>query len=51
MRLYELCLVGRWYRDALEGRGGGGEPADQLLRRIENVLGRARAASARREKA
>ncbi|XXX81446.1 phosphotransferase [Sorangium sp. So ce134] len=44
VHLYELCLVGRWYRDALEGKGGGAPP-DQVLRHVENVLRRARAAS------
>ncbi|WP_437737411.1 phosphotransferase family protein [Sorangium sp. So ce1335] len=42
--LYELCLLGRWYREALEG-GGEGEPPDQSLRHLENALRRARAAS------
>ncbi|WP_437320777.1 phosphotransferase family protein [Sorangium sp. So ce385] len=46
VHLYELCLVGRWYRNAIDGMGdGGGEPPDQLLRRVENVFRRARAAS------
>lgn len=44
VHLYELCLLGRWYREALEGEGDGGPP-DQLLRQLENVLRRARAAS------
>ncbi|WP_433936419.1 phosphotransferase family protein [Sorangium cellulosum] len=47
VHLYELCLVGRWYREALEGDGGG-EPPGQLLWRLESLLRRARAASARR---
>ncbi|KYF73879.1 phosphotransferase family protein [Sorangium cellulosum] len=44
VHLYELCLVGRWYREALEGDAGG-EPPDQLLRRLESLLRRARGAS------
>ncbi|WP_437310940.1 phosphotransferase family protein [Sorangium sp. So ce388] len=48
VRLYELCLAGRWYRNALEGKGGG-EPPDQSLRYVERVLRRARAASGGRE--
>ncbi|WP_438010666.1 aminoglycoside phosphotransferase family protein [Sorangium sp. So ce321] len=48
VRLYELCLAGRWYRNALEGKGGG-EPPDQSLRHVERVLRRARAASGGRE--
>ncbi|XXT25276.1 aminoglycoside phosphotransferase family protein [Sorangium sp. So ce429] len=48
VHLYELCLAGRWYRNALEGKGGG-EPPDQSLRHVENVLRRARAASGGRE--
>jgi aminoglycoside phosphotransferase (APT) family kinase protein len=47
VHLYELCLAGRWYREALEGANPQ-EPADQALRRVEQVLGRARAAVARR---
>ncbi|WP_438020358.1 hypothetical protein WMF18_15350 [Sorangium sp. So ce315] len=47
VHLYELCLVGRWYREALEGEGHE-EPPDQLLRRIDNLLRRARAASGAR---
>ncbi|MGK3982615.1 phosphotransferase [Sorangium sp. So ce136] len=48
VRLYELCLAGRWHRNALEGKGGG-EPPDQSLRHVESVLRRARAASGGRE--
>ncbi|WP_437931229.1 phosphotransferase [Sorangium sp. So ce291] len=48
VHLYELCLAGRWYRNALEGKGGG-EPPDQSLRRVETVLRRARAAGRGRE--
>ncbi|KYF69686.1 hypothetical protein BE11_35790 [Sorangium cellulosum] len=44
VHLYELCLVGRWYREALEGDGGG-EPPDQRLRRLESLLRRARGTS------
>ncbi|WP_437728226.1 phosphotransferase family protein [Sorangium sp. So ce861] len=51
VHLYELCLVGRWYRNAIEGKDdGGGEPPDQLLRRVENLFRRARAASGGRGK-
>jgi hypothetical protein len=46
VHLHELCLAGRWYREALEGASAR-EPADQALRRVEQVLGRARAAAAR----
>lgn len=43
VHFHELCLAGRWYREALEGASAR-EPADQALRRVEQVLGRARAA-------
>ncbi len=46
VHLHELCLAGRWYREALEGASAR-EPRDQALRRVEQVLGRARAAAAR----
>lgn len=46
VHLHELCLAGRWYREALEGVNAR-EPADQALRRVEQVLARARAATAR----
>ena len=45
VHLYELCLAGHWYREALEGTGAR-DPVDQALRRVEQVLGRARAAEA-----
>ncbi|WP_437840194.1 phosphotransferase family protein [Sorangium sp. So ce1153] len=48
VRLYELCLAGRWYRNALEGKGGG-EPPDQSLGHVERILRRARAAGGGRE--
>ncbi|WP_437785490.1 phosphotransferase family protein [Sorangium sp. So ce1097] len=44
VHLYELCLLGRWYREAIEAEGDGAPP-DQRLRHLENVLRRARAAS------
>jgi aminoglycoside phosphotransferase (APT) family kinase protein len=47
VHLHELCLAGRWYREALEGVSAR-EPADQALRRVEQVLGRARAAARER---
>jgi aminoglycoside phosphotransferase (APT) family kinase protein len=43
--LHELCLAGRWYREALEGASPR-EPKDQALQRVEQILGRARAAEA-----
>jgi aminoglycoside phosphotransferase (APT) family kinase protein len=46
VHLHELCLAGRWYREAVEGANAR-EPEDQALRRVEQVLGRARAAAAR----
>lgn len=46
VHLHELCLAGRWYREALAG-GSAREPRDQALQRVEQVLGRARAAAAR----
>lgn len=48
VHLHELCLAGRWYREAHEGASAR-EPEEQALQRVEQVLGRARAA-ARRER-
>lgn len=44
VHLHELCLAGRWYREALEGASAR-EPEDQALRRVEQILRRARTAA------
>lgn len=46
VRVYELCLAARWYRDALEGEERR-EPPEQALGRLQRVLARARAGVAR----
>jgi aminoglycoside phosphotransferase (APT) family kinase protein len=46
VHLHEICIVGRWYRAAIEGASDR-EPPEQALDRVRNVLGRARAAEAR----
>jgi hypothetical protein len=46
VHLYELCIVGLWYRAAIAGASDR-EPPEQALGRVRNVLTRARAAEAR----
>jgi aminoglycoside phosphotransferase (APT) family kinase protein len=41
VHVYELCLAGRWYRDALEDTSRRELP-EQALRRVQNILCRAR---------
>lgn len=36
VRFYELCLAGKWYRDALLGQGS--ESPDQALSRLKRIL-------------
>jgi aminoglycoside phosphotransferase (APT) family kinase protein len=38
VRVHELALAGRWYKDALEGRGEANEPKEQALARLRRVL-------------
>lgn len=44
VRFYELCLMARWYRDELDGKGSG-LCIESQLKHIYNVLARARRAS------
>ena len=39
VHLYELCMVAKWYLEALRGEGSG--PPDQALARLRGVLRRA----------
>lgn len=50
VHLHELCIVGRWYREAIEGTNDR-EPPAQALARVRGVLARARAAEARERQA
>jgi aminoglycoside phosphotransferase (APT) family kinase protein len=44
VHFYELCLVARWFRDALDGNDSGGS-VESRWRQLDNVFARARRAS------